>query len=152
MLTLKCPECRIKMIQLDHHGVTLDRCPGCDGLWFDIEEIHRYLKAHPATPHHGVPEDYEFTKCTRGLGEDCPCCGEKSFELGGFRGVVFQRCTWCGGIFIASDKLRELIKRASAGDEHVGAGEGVVVGVGAGEGVAVGVFELLLTVAEILGE
>jgi Zn-finger nucleic acid-binding protein len=33
------------MIEFDHHGVTLDRCLECDGLYFDSGELEAVLKA-----------------------------------------------------------------------------------------------------------
>lgn len=107
---MNCPECSLAMVQEDHHGVTLDRCSSCEGLWFDLEEIHQYLKAHPETPVRNVPMDVDFRRTTSGLGDTCPCCRERAFEMGLFRGISFQRCTWCGGIFLTVPQLKQVIE------------------------------------------
>jgi Zn-finger nucleic acid-binding protein len=106
---LKCIECGGTMIEEDHHGVTLDRCFGCDGLWFDIDEIYAYLRAHPGLAAADEPSETDFRRCTKGVGETCTCCGQAAVELGDFRGIAYQRCTWCGGLFIGWDQIEQII-------------------------------------------
>jgi Zn-finger nucleic acid-binding protein len=42
--TLRCPKCRQGMEPIEHDGITIDRCSGCQGLWFDGDEAQQ-LKA-----------------------------------------------------------------------------------------------------------
>ena len=43
----KCPKCGIDLAEREHHGVKIDQCPECSGIWLDkgelevIEEIDR---------------------------------------------------------------------------------------------------------------
>lgn len=41
---LTCPRCTGPMVQLDHMGVTLDRCTRCDGLFFDAGELEEVIR------------------------------------------------------------------------------------------------------------
>jgi Zn-finger nucleic acid-binding protein len=41
---LSCPRCTGPMVQLDHMGVTLDRCTRCDGLYFDAGELEEVIR------------------------------------------------------------------------------------------------------------
>ncbi len=107
--TLRCFECGSKMIEDDHHGVTLDRCRACGGLWFDVDEIYAYLRAHPALVSDHEPTEVDFKRCTNGVGAKCSCCGHDAVEFGDFRGISYQRCTWCGGLFIGRRQVREIV-------------------------------------------
>lgn len=45
---IACPACDLPMSRFEEQGVTLDRCDGCGGLWFDMGEIVRvYGPAEP---------------------------------------------------------------------------------------------------------
>jgi len=35
---MKCPKCGADLQVEDHHGVEIDRCPECHGVWFDAGE------------------------------------------------------------------------------------------------------------------
>ena len=106
---LSCPECGSTMTEEEHHGVTIDRCGACGGLWFDIDEIHEYLAAHPALAPGDEPMAAEFRRHPSGVGERCCCCGEHAIELGTLRGIAFQRCTWCGGIFLGNREIEQIV-------------------------------------------
>ncbi len=106
---LPCLECGLPMVEEDHHGVTLDRCTSCGGLWFDVDEIYAYLSSHPSLPAVHEPSEADFKRCTKGLGVRCTCCDQESVELGDFRGISYQRCTWCGGVFIGRRQIEEIV-------------------------------------------
>ena len=36
----RCPRCGKRLRQRAFHGVMIDGCPNCQGLWFDKSEIH----------------------------------------------------------------------------------------------------------------
>ncbi len=40
---IDCPRCHIPMIKKTRHGVTIDKCKKCDGLWLDGGEIEKIL-------------------------------------------------------------------------------------------------------------
>jgi Zn-finger nucleic acid-binding protein len=46
--TLRCPKCRQGMEPIEHDGITIDRCSGCQGLWFDGDEAQQ-LKGSPGS-------------------------------------------------------------------------------------------------------
>jgi uncharacterized protein len=43
---MKCPKCGYDLITGEWHGVQIDQCTNCHGLWFDAGEAERVL-AHP---------------------------------------------------------------------------------------------------------
>ena len=38
---LTCPKCRVPMEKVEFGRVSVDRCPTCDGLWFDEGEARK---------------------------------------------------------------------------------------------------------------
>jgi uncharacterized protein with PIN domain len=36
---MRCPKCSTKLKSVDHHGVTVEECPSCQGLWLDRGEL-----------------------------------------------------------------------------------------------------------------
>jgi len=43
---MKCPKCGYDLITGDWHGVQIDQCTHCHGLWFDAGEAEQLLR-HP---------------------------------------------------------------------------------------------------------
>jgi len=44
---MKCPKCGSDLEEIDFHGVKVDRCKGCAGLWFDQGEFEILTAAKP---------------------------------------------------------------------------------------------------------
>lgn len=96
---MDCPNCRTEMRETKAGEITIDRCLHCKAIWFDIEEIERYVKA-TAPNATFIPGDEDFKRHTKGLEEGCTCCGNSTLERGVVGRSEFMRCTWCGGIFL----------------------------------------------------
>ena len=35
----KCPKCGCDLLEREHHGVKIDECPECGGIWLDKGEL-----------------------------------------------------------------------------------------------------------------
>jgi len=44
-MTLKCPNCSGKMQEVRRHGVHIDYCPVCKGVWLDRGEIDKLVQS-----------------------------------------------------------------------------------------------------------
>jgi len=42
----KCCKCGADLVEEEFHGVTIDRCPECNGIWLDAGEIERLMADH----------------------------------------------------------------------------------------------------------
>jgi hypothetical protein len=42
---MRCPKCGDEMKEVDMAGLKLDRCPGCEGIFFDAGELEILLEA-----------------------------------------------------------------------------------------------------------
>ena len=36
---MRCPKCGEKLVSLQHHEVTVEECPSCQGMWLDRGEL-----------------------------------------------------------------------------------------------------------------
>ena len=41
---MRCPKCGGHLATRDHHGVQIDQCSDCHGLWLDDGELERLMK------------------------------------------------------------------------------------------------------------
>ncbi len=58
------------------HGVTIDWCSNCGGMWFDVEEIQKYLNARGTRSGQPVPKEDELRASRSGQPQVCTCCEE----------------------------------------------------------------------------
>lgn len=42
---MKCPKCGMDLHTMELHGVKIDQCPSCNGMWLDAGELD--LLTHP---------------------------------------------------------------------------------------------------------
>jgi len=42
--TMECPSCKIPMEVRDRHGIEIDVCPVCRGIWLDKGELDQVLE------------------------------------------------------------------------------------------------------------
>lgn len=41
---MKCPKCGMDLTTIDYKGLKIDRCPSCNGTWFDAGEMEQILE------------------------------------------------------------------------------------------------------------
>lgn len=41
---MHCPKCGHELLEETHHGILIDRCPHCQGVWLDTGELEQMLK------------------------------------------------------------------------------------------------------------
>ena len=64
--TMNCPICNVALVMAERHGVEIDYCPKCRGIWLDrgeldkiIERIEQGVANAPAPP---VEQAYSYEK------------------------------------------------------------------------------------------
>jgi uncharacterized protein len=45
---MKCPKCGANLTVEEYHGVEIDRCPDCKGIWFDAGEAELLIEKETA--------------------------------------------------------------------------------------------------------
>jgi len=111
-----CPSC--KKIQLKAHadsgtGLEIDVCPKCWGMWFDGDELSRFLKSDRLKKRFFLSEDVSspqaigFTISSKQRA--CPRCRQPmSEELYG--DVSVDVCQKCRGIWLDDGELQRIVK------------------------------------------
>ncbi len=104
---MHCPKCRkVDLIEATSKstGVTLDRCPQCNGLWCDRGELERMLDVVVSDLE--IPHDSELS--TR----KCPRCS-RTLRAIPYRGtlVTVDACTNCAGLWLDGGELQSLRER-----------------------------------------
>jgi uncharacterized protein len=41
---LHCPKCGVELLTTDRHGVEIDYCPQCRGMWLDRRELDKIVE------------------------------------------------------------------------------------------------------------
>ena len=57
--TLDCPACEVTMDQRVEHGVTIDYCPDCGGVWLDPGELEQLTHRDSHSHHSDIDIDIE---------------------------------------------------------------------------------------------
>jgi hypothetical protein len=45
---MKCPKCGADLVTEEYHGIQVDRCPECTGMWLDAGEAEDLLRREDA--------------------------------------------------------------------------------------------------------
>ena len=104
---MECPKCGARFEQVQVEGETVDRCTGCQGLWFDLEE-HEELKAHA-----GLLDSGDAALGARHDGNDriaCPKCPNSPLIRmvdPAQPHIRFESCTVCYGRFYDAGEFRD---------------------------------------------
>ncbi len=62
-----CPNCRTAMNGHDFHHVTVETCPTCELIWFDVEDLTLLLRGDPKAV---TALSADLREC----GDTTPCC------------------------------------------------------------------------------
>ncbi len=110
-----CPGCRHEMNQESFHGVDLDVCPTCSGLWFDPEELRKVITTDPlgiaSLDDHVVQETkHGASTLPQSVTLECPNC---SVHLSPYyyeytSHVQMYACDKCGGCWVFEHELAKL--------------------------------------------
>ena len=113
---MKCPSCGVSLRQRKYHGLIVDICRECGGIWFDPGEMKDYIdffvRDHDTIPDAEIRFDREIASVGRGAGvlKACPRCYEpmKEFNYAYDSNVILDRCPRCSGIWTDGGEIRKL--------------------------------------------
>lgn len=114
---MRCPACQTPLVVVERHGIELDWCVECGGLWFDQGEMEllgekagRRLEADDLGPRpgdHGEPGERRCPRCPRRM-ERLTLAPE---DAGGERAAVeIDRCPR-HGIWLDRGELGRIMRR-----------------------------------------
>ena len=108
---MKCPHCLgNQLVSESLEDVTIDRCPACGGIWFDVLELEKILEADPRSL---LAEDAQFKAAANEAGppRECPRCGPTPMIKLNSRqrsGTIVDSCTVCFGTWLDAGELTRL--------------------------------------------
>jgi hypothetical protein len=107
-----CPRCQKETLSQFNtsEGVVVDFCEECHGIWFDKDELARYIELST-----DIPELEEMQKGARKTDLYCPKCDGFLEELpfSSKTAILIDRCQQCEGIFFDAGELMKA-EKASA--------------------------------------
>jgi len=84
-----------------HHGVRLDLCARCSGVWFDGGELEAFQTGDGSSSLDGVPDrTTRFEPTGDSAHVKCPRCGHDILRTGVIAAYRVMRCTTCCGLFL----------------------------------------------------
>ena len=106
--SLCCPKCRDGMEPLSHEGVTIDRCTGCEGLWFDGNEAD-HLKSVPGSDALDSGSAHKGRRYNEHDAINCPHCARQMEKTADWRQthIWFEICRE-HGVFMDAGEFTDL--------------------------------------------
>ena len=113
---MKCPFHHANLKTINYHGVDVDICPSCQGIWFDKGELKEYLDNF-LTEKKDIPvSDFQVGNAVNKISLppqtslDCPRCGKSlvSFNYAYNSNILLEKCLNCNGIWVDGGKLTKL--------------------------------------------
>lgn len=121
-----CPDCHIALTPKSFHGITIDACSRCAGIFFDDGEMSQLKKMglrameeleDMVTPTVTVEATTDKLRC-------CPSCGVGMDE---FRymydaRLLLDQCDHCGGIWVQDgelDRISHILREGGASEGPV---------------------------------
>lgn len=49
---MQCPTCNVALVMSDRHGVEIDYCPKCRGVWLDRGELDKIIERSSTNQNH----------------------------------------------------------------------------------------------------
>jgi hypothetical protein len=95
---VKCPNCiEVNLIMSERHGVEIDYCPQCRGVWLDRGELDKIVErtaggrdAAAATAPQTVPPQRPMRRDDDSVDEDYDDRYRKKRKRGGWLGEIFD--------------------------------------------------------------
>ena len=109
---MQCPKCHTELIPRAIETVTVDECGGCEGIWFEKEELRMVKDATDPDLNWmdfeiwGKPEALKVS----GTRSQCPRCAVSMHVLDyDDTGVEVEYCDQCSGVWLDKGKLGTII-------------------------------------------
>ena len=106
---MDCPKCESPMRLVSFHGVAVERCTSCDGLWLAARAHEKLARMEGSEALDSgdakVGKDYDKLGRIR-----CPACRSPLVRMVDSRQphVWFESCSACGGVFFDAGEFKDL--------------------------------------------
>jgi PAT family beta-lactamase induction signal transducer AmpG len=106
---MRCPKCRADMDPLLINGIEVDRCSGCQGLWFDEGELES-LRSKEAAAALDVGDVAQGKSRNAIKDYRCPRCAGAMQRMADPKQphIVYEQCESCSGSYFDAGELTDL--------------------------------------------
>jgi Zn-finger nucleic acid-binding protein len=105
---MNCPKCRIeKMKPEKFEDIMVDRCPACQGIFFDRGELNNMITKKMG----GKADTFAFSATSDDMDNvpaHCPHCQQKMTPCKGAGDIRVDQCQTCKSIFLDQGELASL--------------------------------------------
>lgn len=115
---MNCVKCNGQLTQMRAGNVSIDKCGGCGGMWFDPAELEGVLEHVRAGDFAATGSEGEAGATDHVVGT-CPRCNlslEQTEALSG-EGFFYDRCASCGGAWLDAGELQKVASDADTSAE-----------------------------------
>ena len=115
---MDCPVCKNEpMVVLELHGVEIDHCLECKGIWLDSGELELLLKS--AEGKDALLRSFQEVSDPKEKPRKCPICNKYMEKVWvGDQKVMIDRCKKEHGIWFDMGELEEIIQMGSIGNNN----------------------------------
>ena len=105
-----CPVCKDPMIILELHGVEIDYCPSCSGIWLDSGELE--LLFEDQDEREKVISSFHLDQEHTEKPYKCPICKKKMDKVyvGDKKELLIDRCPDNDGLWFDKGELKDILK------------------------------------------
>lgn len=57
---MNCPICNVQLVMSERHGIEIDYCPTCRGIWLDRGELDKIIERSVSNPPQRSPRDIDY--------------------------------------------------------------------------------------------
>jgi len=115
-----CPECQIHLEPMEFHGVMLDECSGCGGVWFDDGELKKCQAGGTSSL---IELEDQIAPAVLWHHQDhtriCPSCNIRltTYKYLYTSEILLDECTGCYGVWVQDGELKKMAE--FLGEEEV---------------------------------
>jgi len=112
-----CPVCDTEMAVLELHGIEIDYCFSCGGIWLDAGELE-YLMGDSEKSAEILKSFQDVTNSSKEKKRPCPICGKAMKKVSVSTSeseIIIDKCPKEHGIWFDKDELYKIVSSANAG-------------------------------------
>lgn len=104
-----CPVCQLSLQEVQFYRQKVDRCPQCNGIYFDAGELESILQLIDCFNHtHLDEEDIQNLSEIETLRYVCCPCDQQMMEKQEVGDIVIDICPQCQGIWLDNREISAL--------------------------------------------
>jgi Zn-finger nucleic acid-binding protein len=112
---MDCPKCHQALEGINVGSVRVDRCPSCQGTWFDKDELRVLKDRQNGGDYHWLNvdlwKDIDRFRARRQQRYACPRDGQPMTTVHyGESNVAIDVCATCQGVWLDKEEYREIIR------------------------------------------